>query len=31
MLLEWLRRNDPQYDELFRENLFKEGPITWQH
>jgi ferritin-like protein len=28
MLLEWLRRNDPQYDELFRENLFKEGPIT---
>jgi hypothetical protein len=31
MLIEWLRRNDPQYDHELRDNLFKEGPITGQH
>ena len=28
MVLEWLRRNDPQMDEQLRTYLFKDGPIT---
>ena len=28
MVLEWLRRNDPKIDEVFREYLFSEGSIT---
>lgn len=28
MLLEWTRRNDPQFDKQLREYLFSEGPIT---
>ncbi len=31
MLLEWLRRNDPQYDHELKDNLFKDGTITGQH
>ncbi len=27
MVLEWLRRNMPGWDEELRENLFTEGPI----
>lgn len=28
MVLEWLRRSDPETDEQLREYLFKEGSIT---
>lgn len=28
MVLEWIRRNDPEVDEQLREYLFKEGSIT---
>lgn len=28
MLLEWLRRRDPVFDEHLRTYLFQEGPIT---
>jgi len=28
MVLEWIRRNDPQVDAQLREYLFKEGSIT---
>lgn len=28
MLLEWLRRNDPRWDRVFRTYLFTEAPIT---
>lgn len=28
MVLEWLRRNDPQMDEQLRTYLFKDGPVT---
>ena len=28
MVLEWMRRNDPQTDSQLREYLFKEGSIT---
>lgn len=28
MVLEWIRRNDKEADEQFREYLFKEGSIT---
>jgi len=31
MLLEWLRRADPQFDHEFKDNLFKDGAITGQH
>lgn len=27
MLLEWLRRHDPEFDTQLRSYLFKEGPI----
>ncbi len=30
MVLEWIRRNDPEADEQLREYLFKEGSITGQ-
>ncbi len=28
MLLEWLRRHDPQFDHALRSALFKAGPIV---
>lgn len=28
MILEWLRRNDPRWDRVFRTYLFTEDPIT---
>jgi ferritin-like protein len=28
MTIEWLRRNDPKFDEHLRTYLFTEGPIT---
>ena len=28
MTLEWLRRNDPRWDEMLRRYLFRDGPIT---
>ena len=28
MVLEWIRRNDPETDEQLKEYLFKEGSIT---
>ena len=28
MVLEWIRRNDPETDEHLKEYLFKEGSIT---
>jgi ferritin-like protein len=28
MSLEWLRRNDPKWDDVLRTYLFKEAPIT---
>jgi hypothetical protein len=28
MVLEWIRRNDPKFDEFMREYLFKTAPIT---
>lgn len=31
MVLEWIRRNDPDFDHELRDNLFKDGPITGQH
>ena len=31
MVLEWIRRNMPQFDKELRENLFKEGPIAGHH
>src|SRR5690349_19761676 len=30
MVLEWIRRNDPEVDEQLREYLFKDGSITGQ-
>lgn len=31
MLLEWIRRNDPEMDHELRDNLFREGPIAGDH
>ena len=28
MMLEWLRRNSPRWDEQLRKYLFKDGPIS---
>jgi len=28
MAIEWLRRNDPSWDRVFRTYLFTDGPIT---
>ena len=28
MVLEWIRRRDPKFDEHLREFLFTDGPIT---
>jgi len=28
MILEWLRRNDPRWDRVFRTYLFTDAPIT---
>ena len=28
MTLEWLRRNDPRWDQILRTYLFTDGPIT---
>lgn len=31
MVLEWLRRNDDDFDEQLRKFLFKEGEVTGHH
>ena len=31
MLLEWIRRCDPKFDQELRKRLFQDGPITGQH
>ncbi|MEN3951184.1 ferritin [Iodidimonas sp. SYSU 1G8] len=31
MVLEWIRRNSPEFDHQLRSNLFKEGPIAGDH
>lgn len=31
MVLEWIRRNDPDFAHELKDNLFKEGPITGHH
>lgn len=31
MVLEWIRRRDPNFDEQLRDYLFSEGPITDEH
>lgn len=31
MLLEWIRRNEPDFEREMKDNLFKEGPITGHH
>ena len=31
MVLEWIRRNDPDFDHELKDNLFKEGPIAGHH
>jgi len=31
MLLEWIRRNDPQMDHQLKDNVFQEGAITGGH
>ncbi len=28
MLMEWMRRNDPEYDKEFKDALFKDGDIV---
>lgn len=31
MVLEWIRRNNPDFAHELKDNLFKEGPITGHH
>lgn len=31
MLLEWMRRNNPDFAGELKDNLFREGAITGQH
>lgn len=31
MVLEWIRRNSPEFDKQLRINLFKDGPIAGDH
>ncbi len=31
MVLEWIRRNSPDFAHELKDNLFKEGPITGHH
>lgn len=31
MVLEWIRRRDPEMDKQLRESLFTEGPIVGEH
>ncbi len=31
MVLEWIRRNDPDFEHELKDNLFKEGPIAGHH
>ena len=31
MVLEWIRRNDPDFAHELKDNLFKEGPIAGHH
>tara|TARA_Y100001933_G_scaffold99596_1_gene100036 strand:+ start:6081 stop:6437 length:357 start_codon:yes stop_codon:yes gene_type:complete len=31
MVIEWLRRNHPKFDEQLRRFLFKDGPIGHEH
>ena len=31
MVLEWIRRNDADFEKELKENLFSEGPIAGHH
>jgi hypothetical protein len=31
MILEWIRRHNPDFAREFKDNLFKEGPIAGHH
>ncbi len=31
MVLEWIRRRDPAFDQQLKDTLFKNGPITGEH
>jgi hypothetical protein len=31
MVLEWIRRNDADFEKELKENLFSDGPIAGQH
>ncbi|HEC90647.1 MAG TPA: ferritin [Alphaproteobacteria bacterium] len=31
MVLEWIRRNNADFERELRENLFKDGPISGHH
>lgn len=31
MVLEWIRRRDPEMDKQLRKTLFKDGPIVGEH
>ena len=31
MVLEWIRRNDTDFEKELRENLFSDGPIAGHH
>jgi ferritin-like protein len=31
MVLEWIRRRDPKFDDELKENLFSTGPIGHHH
>lgn len=31
MVLEWIRRRDPEMDHQLRDSLFKDGPIVGEH
>jgi len=31
MVLEWIRRNDTDFEKELKENLFSEGPIAGHH
>ncbi len=31
MVLEWIRRNDADFEKELKDNLFSDGPIAGQH
>lgn len=31
MVLEWIRRNDPDFEHELKDNLFTDGPIAGHH